>query len=397
MRLSLLVLVAAAMAKNVVQLPQLTSEQMKQLDLEIRGFPLAKRDAKNVYDITVLGFDESSLHKREAKNVADLHLVLDEASLVKRDGKNVVDLTLIPALESRDAKNVVNLDLTLDDDGLFKRDACHMKVKIHQVEVPDNLKDLKFKLNEKIYEVEEQPKNQFANEISLKLKPWTESVRENLTFDLSSLNGLLSHLESKVNAILDSDKLKGNSKQLPHLGELESDLATAMNIREDVSIFSNYVRQLSDLYTRCEIPSPNTNSVEGNDEPSEKGSADDLMLVFAPTNEALLHLKFKPWSYPTIVDRSASEEDQAAAIESNIRNFVEGHIFPIKSSNGELPLGEGIVELTSINGNSILLKNDKGNGFWVLADGSQDWIMVNGVDLVKNGALLNLDEVLVKA
>lgn len=382
MKLALWVLCAllgVATCKNVVGAPILDDAAFKALELELRGLPdeprstfdlLDKREAKNVVNIVAIEDPQLDLSKREAKNVVDLHMTMDEAKLMTRDGKNVVDLRLSPVFDEkrkREGKNVVNLDLTLDD-GLFKRSGCGMHMKMKDAEISDDqleqIDNVNVRLGEKLYQVD--TKEVDGDNIALKLIPWTDSVAS-FMWNLTPLESYLA----KAEAYLSSQTLTGSTKVSE---PLKGDLASALTINEHLSLYSSYVRTLSDVYTMC----------QGNYEDVRTQSEQPSQhLLFAPTNEALYSLKSKPWQFPTSVEGlSGSEAD--AVIESNVRSFVEAHTV---EAEGAL-LGEsGLVELTTLNGRTVFLKNDAGKGFWVRSS-QTDWVLVQSVQVVENGALL---------
>lgn len=388
-------ILAMSLAKNVVAAPQLNDDAFKAFNLEVdltkreakNVFNLLdKREAKNVVNIAAIedaGFD---FRKRDAKNVVDLNLQIEDASLQKREGKNVIDLNLMPTLDERmkkrDAKNVVNLNLAIDD-GLYKRDACHMKVKMKEMQLSndqiEHLDNLNVVIGDKTFEVDQ--KYQDDNEITITLKPWTEKIAS-FIYDLSPLTTFLDSFQAKAKTYLDSNTLSGETIVVP---PLDVDLISALIVNEKSSLFSSYLRDLTDLYTRCETIADDEKADIQSEESTKK------LLMLAPLDEAIYQLSKKPWQFPNSLDSVHDDETkQDEIIASNVRHFVESHMVEtdnivFDSSNNKM------VELKTLNGRAIYLKNDGSKGFWVHSDNDDDdWVLVQSIHVVKNGALLSI-------
>ncbi|ESX01875.1 hypothetical protein KL918_004848 [Ogataea parapolymorpha] len=157
-----------------------------------------------------------------------------------------------------------------------------------------------------------------------------------------------------------------------------SNLATALTQIQDVSIFSSYIRDMVDLYQKCDDTTQfNINS-----------QSDNMLLIFAPTNEAIAELSEKPWQFPRPVTRESDADDEASSY--NIRHFVESHV--VQSSNvADFAKAEAVLE--SLNGNRIHLRNS-GTSFELSLDDVDEWLPIRKIELTANGALLLIDKTL---
>ncbi|KAH3669377.1 hypothetical protein OGAPHI_001498 [Ogataea philodendri] len=293
------------------------------------GAGMAKNVFKGLTINDVKSFEkELVLNKRDAKNVVSLEF--SEASLGslkkhKRDGKNVYDLKFSldddSLLDKRDGKNVVHLDTFLG-----KRDAKN--VQHYSVVVDEDVLASKLvkRDGQNVFELQ-VPLSEFDNEFEYTLMP--EVKKENL--------------------------------------------ATALTQIQDISIFSSYIRDMVDLYKKCDNDDDyNINSQDGN-----------MLLIFAPTDEAVVQLTQKPWEFP----RSVSQDEDA---DANIRDFVESHI--VQGSNIADFSKEEVV-LSSLNGNKIHLRNGH-KGFELSLDDVDEWLAIQRIEIMANGALLVIDKTL---
>ncbi|KAG7877495.1 hypothetical protein KL905_004917 [Ogataea polymorpha] len=157
-----------------------------------------------------------------------------------------------------------------------------------------------------------------------------------------------------------------------------SNLATALTQIQDISIFSSYIRDMVDLYQKCDDTTQfNINS-----------QSDNMLLIFAPTNEAIAELPEKPWQFPRPVTRESDADDEAS--NYNIRHFVESHV--VQSSN-VADFGKAEAVLESLNGNRIHLRNS-GTSFELSLDDVDEWLPIRKIELTANGALLLIDKTL---
>ena len=113
--------------------------------------------------------------------------------------------------------------------------------------------------------------------------------------------------------------------------------------------------------------------------------AEKMLLLFAPTNKAMIDLSAKPWEFPESIT-----DDDESVVRNNIRHFVESHIAKAstKSFNTEMT-----VQLVSLNDNKIILKNTD-TGFKYRLSDSTEWIPINSIDVLDNGALLSVPKVM---
>ncbi|QPG76340.1 hypothetical protein FOA43_003726 [Brettanomyces nanus] len=354
-------------------------------------------DAKNVVDISISDEAIAELSKRSPKNTFDaFHLIVDDAALgtdsnhVKRSPKNIAHLNLVVdeskllgetgKLQRRSSKNVAHLDLVIDEDELLsrliKRDS-------------KNLADLDFVIDEK-------------DLVVTKIKKDNDEEFTQLAFKLTdgdSSYSFIADLPQKVVAKLSNGyhqlklKFSNDSHAIPEVGDIydaakklkytlmpsvkSGSLATALNEHPDISIFASYVRDLNDLYNMCD----STDDFNINAAASSK--AENMLLLFSPTNEAILSLQMKPWQFP----KSAHASDSDDVAQENIRHFVESHIAKVSSKSFN---ADRVVTLSSLNGNTIFLKNTD-TGFMYKLSETDQWLTIKRIEVLDNGALLSID------
>lgn len=370
----LLTFLVTTSAKNLVHLPIIDEDKLAELS-EPTIFDvshLVKRSAKNIFDIDIV-LEDSALVKRDAKNVAGLKLIFDDATLTKRDGKNVVDVNLFyDDLVKRDAKNIANIHLAIDEP-LTKRDGCNMRVNIKDLELPDDPSEMEVTIGKETYSVSSISSDENDLNIVLKLS----NPGKGFKLDLSSLTKTLENLQYELQTFLSGDKEVDFESFTPVM-QSEADLASALTIREDVSLFASYLRDTS-LYAKCATSDDEMNS-----------ASKDQLLVFAPSNNAIYALSKKPWETPIDVSSIEDSLEIDAAVQSNIKNFVESHIVQAKEVEGVIGKKEAV--LKTVNGNSLIFKS---SGSSWLVNGNGKWITVEKVEILSNGALLTLDEALI--
>ncbi|ODQ77491.1 hypothetical protein BABINDRAFT_163501 [Babjeviella inositovora NRRL Y-12698] len=160
-------------------------------------------------------------------------------------------------------------------------------------------------------------------------------------------------------------------------------LTTYINNHPDLSIFSMYVRDVMSIALRIDNPKQST-------------------LIFAPRNSAVEQLSAKPWEFPRKVDENNVSTDQEIdeTIASNIASFVESHIvtdvLDFSPLAGADAVALGIVEVKTINGKALRLKNVADGGFQVSSAGT-DWkfVDIQEIQLVENGVILIIPQLLV--
>ncbi|GMM28314.1 hypothetical protein DAMA08_010300 [Martiniozyma asiatica (nom. inval.)] len=370
----LLTFLVTTLAKNLVHLPIIDEDKLAELS-EPTIFDvshLVKRSAKNIFDIDIV-LEDSALVKRDAKNVAGLKLIFDDATLTKRDGKNVVDVNLFyDDLVKRDAKNIANIHLAIDEP-LTKRDGCNMRVNIKDLELPDDPSEMEVTIGKETYSVSSISSDENDLNIVLKLS----NPGKGFKLDLSSLTNTLENLQYELQTFLSGDKEVDFESFTPVM-QSEADLASALTIREDVSLFASYLRDTS-LYAKCATSDDEMNS-----------ASKDQLLVFAPSNNAIYALSKKPWETPIDVSSIEDSLEIDAAVQSNIKNFVESHIVQAKEVEGVIGKKEAV--LKTVNGNSLIFKS---SGSSWLVNGNGKWVTVEKVEILSNGALLTLDEALI--
>lgn len=151
-------------------------------------------------------------------------------------------------------------------------------------------------------------------------------------------------------------------------------LVSGINVNTEISVFAGYVRDDIDVASRF-------------------NDAKKQTVVFAPTDSGIETLPLKPWQFPTTVDESKSEEEINAIIQSNVDDFIKSHLVdgevPFEVLNSERSnLG---AKLMSENGKVIKLVNDEGD-YYVSSGESNEWLKVQKVTNVDNGAILVIDK-----
>lgn len=411
------------MSKNVFN-PKLTDDQIHNMGLEIeqKEFQLGKREAKNVVDLN-FGYDDPLLKKRDAKNVFDAQVIIDDMGLTKREGKNVFDFNLViddATLTKRDGKNVFDLDLVLDEAGLKKKEAKNT-ARINFI-IDDDLDLVKRGVEDVInlsltFPEREAYLSSFEDPMSLGyiigdseyIATYFENSEESLSIQLTEdSNGChnkknILHLES-LSEILNTFKEKmlnpiiGSQDKFPIVelsendkhGKIVSpegsliepiDVASALAARADISLFAKYLRDLPELYHKCE-------TIEEVGSKSEKD-----ILIFAPTNDALMTLKLKPWQFPEDIEAAKNEQEQDEIIKRNIYNFVGSHVAEAKGI--DFSNDSKAVKIKTFNGKTVILENEV-TKFRIKAEDSDEWSDITDIEVFRNGAIVTLTKPLVR-
>ncbi|VEU20020.1 DEKNAAC100438 [Brettanomyces naardenensis] len=359
------------------------------LNIVVNDADLEKRSPKNVYDTVHLVVDDSLLEKRSAKNVAHLHLEIDESTLngdkklQKRSPKNVAKLDLvvdedelISRLAKRNAKNVVDLDLVIDEDDVSSKkvkrngeDFTQLTMNLKGSELPDSTEVP----GDSIYSLVIDIPHKIAAKLSdgfhqLKLK-----ISDKGSSPSSEKQG--SFVIPEIGNIYDVEK-KLKYTLMPSVKS--GSLATALTQQSELSIFAAYVRDLSDIYDLfASTDEFNINAAS---------SSNNMLLLFAPTNDAMMKLSLRPWQFP----KAISERDSDAIAKDNIRHFVECHVAKVSSKAFD---SDRTVKLNSLNGNTIFLKNTE-SGFKYRMDDADEWSSIEKIELLDNGALLDVSKAL---
>ncbi|KAG7827872.1 hypothetical protein KL920_004122 [Ogataea angusta] len=236
-------------------------------------------------------------------------------------------------LNKRDGKNVVSLELTEADLGLLKEKRDAKNVQNLQLSVDgDPVGDSRVKRDGRTY-----------FDLQIPLEKVDPELKDTLMPDVKMSN-----------------------------------LATALTQIQEVSIFSSYIRDMVDLYQKCDDTTQfNINSQN-----------DNMLLIFAPTNEAIAELSEKPWQFPRPVTRESDADDEASSY--NLRHFVESHV--VQGSN-VADFAKAEVVLESLNGNRIHLRNTD-TSFELSLEDVDEWLPVRKIELTANGALLIIDKTL---
>jgi hypothetical protein len=417
----LALIAGTAIAKNVFS-PVISEEQLRNvvLELEQDEFNLGKREAKNLIDLNLHIADDFGIKKRDSKNVFNAQLIFDEGSLFKRDAKNIFDASLIiddANLERRDAKNVFGLNLAIDEAGLEKRDGnAKNVVNVHLI-IDDDSSLAKrgieniIQISIAVPESSEEYFTSLTSPMSLGYligngEYTAESVEHvndhNIDIKLKSDSHGCHQRKKKLNLkslteVLDTFKIKmfdptieAKDKFVNPEGELDAtvlepvkgDIATALVQRTDLSVFAKYLRESPELYRKCETPSTLNN--ENNDDLSKR-----QVIIFAPSNDALVKLDRKPWEFPEDIELARSEDEQDTMIARNIANFVQAHF--VETENFNISLNSKSVEFKNFNGDVIILEN-LGEKFRVKLKGTDTWSDVESTEVLRNGALLTIGD-----
>ncbi|TID26244.1 hypothetical protein CANINC_002776 [Pichia inconspicua] len=415
-------LTGTAVAKNVFN-PRFTDNDIKNaaLELEQQEFMIGKREAKNTVDLNLkISEDDWDIQKRESKNTFDAKLIVDESGIFKRDGKNTFDvkLTIDDAfLEKRDGKNVFGINFVVPDD-LEKREASPKNVVDVHLIIDDNINDnqLVKRTNDNVIDIgirtdNHEFVNKLQNPMSLgflvgaheftaeKVVKDGEKVNVHLRkdskgchgkknkLDLKSLTEVLETFETKMadptidskdNVPIVNSEAINNAIMVP----AEGDIATAFAQREDLGLFFRYLRESPELFKKCETGSNVASSSENKKQ----------VLIFAPTNDALINLNKKPWQFPKDINSAKTENEKDLIIQRNILNFVESHFVETEHFN-TASISNG-VEFTSMNGRKIILENS-GSNFKLKQVTSDEWIVVSDIEVFSNGAILTINKALV--
>jgi len=411
----ILIFVAACYTKNVAKIPA-DDSAILELGDNNNADGLEKRESKNVVNVNILS-DDSGLNKRESKNTLNgATFVVDEDSLKesklkKRAPQNIAHLNLMidendlkrsNKLQKRSPKNVVNLDLTIDENLLLsKLVKRHCKNKQHR-ELNINAKEVSTRT------IVKDGKTFTELEISVKDSDLSPSLRSDyqstamhyIVVDIpesvvSTISTGYHQLKMDIKSAKKTIQRKLKSIVIPEMGDIydkdnnlkytlmpsvkSGTLATALDQEADISIFATYIRDMTDIYSMCNSADEfNINAAS---------NAENMLLLFAPTNEAMINLTAKPWEFPEQISNSNNEESIA---QNNIRHFVESHIAKVSSKS--FNTGKA-VKLESLNGNKIFLKNTDA-GFKYRLSESNDWIQINKIDVLDNGALLSVPKVM---
>lgn len=403
-----------AVSKNVFD-PKFTDEQIHNvaLELEQKEFQLGEREAKNIVDLNLVYDEDLALKKRDAKNVFDAQLVIDDVDLKKRDGKNVFDLNLViddAGLQRRDGKNIFNLDLVFDESQLQKRDAKNVVTVNFVIDddsdlvkrgVEDVVKvsltlpgnepylssfedpmSLGYIIGDSEYTAESFEKSDENLDVRLKSDSEGCHSKKNI-LHFESLSEILTTFKKKM-----LDPTIGSKDKVPIAESLAGDdvtsvksfvepidIASAISARSDLSLFAKYLRELPELYHKCE----KIDTLEG--------ASSKEVLIFAPTNDAMIQLAKKPWQFPEDVDAAKSEEEQDEAIKRNVYNFVESHVAEAEGVN--FSRNSKAVKIKTFNGKTVILENNV-EKFRIRSEESDEWSDITNIETFDNGAILTL-------
>ncbi|GME94198.1 unnamed protein product [[Candida] boidinii] len=359
--LCLFIMAFNAEAKNV-QNAKLHVESQEVLDAELKEARLHKRNA-DAEGRRVVGLDleDDSLLKRDAEGRRVVGLDLEDDTLLKRDaeGRRVVGLDLEDdTLLKRDAEGRRVVGLDLEDDTLLKRDAEGRRV------VGLDLED-----------------------DSLLKRDDTKTAKFVVGLDLSGnakrdANGEAVGLVAKRSTNQDY-----KYTLVPDSGS--ASIASALTQLDQLSIFSSYIRDLVDLYKVCEDGENDDNANINDKQNILNDEGKEMLLIFAPSNQAIAELSQKPWSFPTPVTEENNKQDETTA--ANIKNFVESHVVELSSIDA---IGsKDQVVFNSINKNQIILKND-GESFKVGLPEVSELLEIKSIHILRNGAILIIDKAL---
>lgn len=415
----IILMMGSAFAKNVVDLA-FTDEELRNavLELEQNEFILGKREAKNVVDLNLHIDDNFKLEKRDSKNVFNAQLTFNEDSVLKRDGKNVFDFNLVindAGLEKRDGKNVFNLNLAVDQSGLEKRDAKNV-VNLH-ITIDDNSNLVKRGIENVVnlsilfpdffdYKNFQDPtslgyiigNDQYTVEsfkhiddhnVELKLKKDSHGCHnKKAKLHLESLSEVLDTykikmfdpvLEAKDKFVIPDDK---DIVKDTVLEPVRGDIATALIQRPDLGVFAKYLREFPELYRKCETIATS----------DDKTLPKKQILIFAPTNEALMKLDRKPWEFPEDIENAKSEDEQDTMVARNIASFVGSHFVETEKFN--ISSDSKSVEFLTANNNVVVLENS-GKSFRVKLNGADTWVDIIDTEVLNNGAILTINTPLI--
>ncbi|CAK9438664.1 uncharacterized protein LODBEIA_P28880 [Lodderomyces beijingensis] len=319
-----------------------------------------------------------------AKNVFNLHQLQDltkeenneEAVADKRDAKNTFDLAALKESlqEKRDAKNVVDLS-RLSDEGKAKR---------------KNTPNLEA-LAQRISKVTVQKRKNVVNlNDFVKSHDFTADKRDaKNTFDVTSY--FQNHpLDAKRDQqVLENDKTKQEENLYFIFNQVDcfnNLLQSILPQLKSISIFAGYIRSSQEFNTKTE-------------------SVDQNMLILAPSDDAIEDKlsNLKPWEFPHSLDGIQDEKQQDEIIESNLENFLQGHIVTNFENKVDIVQDQddksGKVVVTVLdNGKVLQIKQDQlTEKFSIRLDGKTNaWIPVESVRQVENGFIFVINDSLVK-
>ncbi|OUM52510.1 hypothetical protein BVG19_g1709 [[Candida] boidinii] len=379
--LCLFIMAFNAEAKNV-QNAKLHVESQEVLDAELKEARLHKRNA-DAEGRRVVGLDleDDTLLKRDAEGRRVVGLDLEDDSLLKRDaeGRRVVGLDLEDdTLLKRDAEGRRVVGLDLEDDTLLKRDAEGRRVVGLDLEDDSVLKrdaegrrvvglDLE---DDSLLKRDDQKTAKFVVGLDLSGNAKRDANGEAV--------GLLAkrstNQDYKYTLVPDSGS---------------ASIASALTQLDQLSIFSSYIRDLVDLYKVCEDGENDDNANINDKQNILNDEGKEMLLIFAPSNQAIAELSQKPWSFPTPVTEENNKQDETTA--ANIKNFVESHVVELSSIDA---IGsKDQVVFSSINKNQIILKND-GESFKVGLPEVSELLGIKSIHILRNGAILIIDKAL---
>lgn len=434
---ALALILGTAAAKNIANL-DFTPEQIQNalLEVEQEEFRLGKREAKNVINLNQfidddsykrekreaapegtpknvfaaqLIIDDSDLVKRDGKNVFHANLIVDEASLEKRDSKNVLNINMVidenDILHKRDAdaKNVVNIHLIIDDDSLLQKrgieNVVNLSISVDRIgskfrDLLDHALDLGYLIGDEEYTATsvEQPSDDDINVILM--KDSTGCHMKDRRFNLKSLSQVLNTFKEKsIDPIIEAKDKFALPDSLPFdepdfkdtaFDPIQGDIVGALVRREDLNLFSKYLRDTPDLYRTFE------STGTSNEGPEAKPKKQ--ILVLAPNNNAVQNLEKKPWQFPEDISNAKSDDNEDLLIQRNIMNFVESHI--VETEAFDVVSSSKTVEFRTLNNKVVLLRNF-GYSFKAKLEDSEEWSDVIDTEVLHNGAILTLDRSLI--
>ncbi|OWB61646.1 hypothetical protein B5S29_g2545 [[Candida] boidinii] len=396
-------------AKNVHN-AKLYIESQEVLDAELKEARLQKRNAEaeaeakrvagiNLEDDTlfkrdaeaegrrVVGLDlqDDTLLKRDAEGRRVVGLDLQDDTLLKRDaeGRRVVGLDLQDdTLLKRDAEGRRVVGLDLQDDTLLKRDADGRRV------VGLDLEDDSFVKRDDEIQTAELVVGLDLSGKKAKRDDGVETVKLVVGLDLSGKKAKRD-ANSEFVGLVSKRSSNQNYKYtlVPDSGS--ASIASALTQLNELSIFSSYIRDLVDLYKVCEDGENDDNANINDKQNILNDESKEMLLIFAPSNEAIAELSQKPWAFPTPVTEENNKQDETSA--ANIKNFVESHVVTLSSIDS---IGsKDQVIFNSINKNQIILKND-GESFKVGLPEVSGLLEIKSIHILRNGAILIIDKAL---
>ncbi|AMD19860.1 HCL291Wp [Eremothecium sinecaudum] len=160
-------------------------------------------------------------------------------------------------------------------------------------------------------------------------------------------------------------------------------LHDTLQIIPEISIFAEYIRDIEPLNEQLK-------DTEGN------------LLIFAPTDDAVKALDYKPWEHPRNIHEleslGASEEAIHSAINENKSRFVLSHVvsndnsFSATDTEGEVKLKSDF-SASEVDSADILLKKE-GDDYFVAPASNKEYVRVSDISVAANGLVLVLDSCL---